>query len=333
MTLKDSNLKIGIVGTNFISDSFCEAAKAIGLELAAVYSRNAETAECFTKKHSIKNSFCDFQEFCCSGKINAAYIASPIACHYQQSKALLQHGKHVLCEKTITSNLAEFKVLRRLAGEKNLILLEAMRPAFDPVYNTIRQNIARCGKIRRAYFNFSQYSSRYDKYKNGITENAFNPELSNAAVMDIGVYCTYLCAMYFGRPDSIISRSVKLANGFEGQGEAILGYGDMTVNIVYSKIAQSHSDSTILGEDGELSFGHALPKINKLVFASKSGEKIDIPLNAAQNNMVYEIYEFERFISQGAGNEKYLDASEISLEIVDEIRRQNGIIFPADNLR
>lgn len=44
------------------------------------------------------------------------------------------------------------------------------------------------GTIRRATLQYCQYSSRYDNYKRGIVENAFKPELSNGALMDIGVY-------------------------------------------------------------------------------------------------------------------------------------------------
>lgn len=37
-------LKIGIIGTNFISDDFCDAAAQVdGIELYAVYSRSADT--------------------------------------------------------------------------------------------------------------------------------------------------------------------------------------------------------------------------------------------------------------------------------------------------
>lgn len=326
----NDTLKIGIIGTNFISDLFCEAAKKTGVEICAIYSRNENTANSFADKHSIEHRFCDFDAFAKSELINAVYVASPICCHYPQAKILLGSGKHVLCEKAITSNLSQLKELRAIATEKRLVLLEAMRPAFDPVYETIRENIAKCGKLRRAHFEFCQYSSRYDKFKNGIIENAFNPALSNAAVMDIGIYCIYLCTMYFGKPQSIISRSVKLCNGFEGQGEAILSYGDMTVNIVYSKISQSHSKSYILGENGQLLFGSALPKINSLCYSANDGTTEEIALPIVQNNMIYEIDAFSRFIKSGHGHEGYLDISEISMSIADEIRRQNRVMFPDD---
>jgi len=48
------NLRIGIVGTNFISDWFYEAARdASGVQVEAVYSRKLDTGEAFAKKHGI----------------------------------------------------------------------------------------------------------------------------------------------------------------------------------------------------------------------------------------------------------------------------------------
>lgn len=66
-----------------------------------------------------------------------------------------------------------------------------MRPDFDPAFDMIKNALPRIGKIRRASFEFCQYSSRYDRFKDGIIENAFNPALGNAAVSDIGVYCIH----------------------------------------------------------------------------------------------------------------------------------------------
>ena len=51
-------LKIGIIGTNFISDDFCDAAAQVdGIELYAVYSRSADTGNHFAERHNIPTVF------------------------------------------------------------------------------------------------------------------------------------------------------------------------------------------------------------------------------------------------------------------------------------
>ena len=122
-----------------------------------------------------------------------------------------------------------------------------MRPDFDPAFDLIEENLPRIGKLRRATFEFCQYSSRYDSYREGIIQNAFNPELGNAAVMDIGVYCIHSLVRLFGMPQSIRALSTKLPNGFDGSGIVLMEYDGMTAEAVYSKISVSVNPSVLQG--------------------------------------------------------------------------------------
>ena len=98
------NLNIGIIGTNFISSDFCEAAASVPeAELYAVYSRKQETGDGFAKKHGIPRVYTDYDAFLDSG-LNAVYVASPNFVHCEQTLKALRRGKHVLCEKVMAVN-------------------------------------------------------------------------------------------------------------------------------------------------------------------------------------------------------------------------------------
>ena len=195
-----SKLKLGIIGSNFVSDWLCEATRLTeDFELRAVFSRTAEKGNAFAEKQSIGKVYTDFEQFL-SSDIDAVYIASPNFAHAAQAVAAAEHGKHVLCEKPVSSNLAEYRAMRRAAHEHKVVLLEAMRPAFDPALEAVKRLLPKIGRIRRASFEFCQYSSRYDKYREGEILQAFKSEFSNAAVMDIGVYHIHFCLRLFGRP-------------------------------------------------------------------------------------------------------------------------------------
>ena len=192
-------LKIGIIGTNFISDDFCDAAAQVdGIELYAVYSRSADTGNHFAERHNIPTVFTDYEQFLDS-PIDAVYVASPNFAHCSQSIKAMEKKKHVLCEKVMASNEQEALSMIECAKKNHVVLLEAMRPDFDPAFDMIKNALPRIGKIRRASFEFCQYSSRYDRFKDGIIENAFNPALGNAAVSDIGVYCIHSLVRLFTR--------------------------------------------------------------------------------------------------------------------------------------
>ena len=49
--------------------------------------------------------------------------------------------------------------------------------------------------------------------------------------------------------------------------------------------------------------------------------------------MIYETRDFIRLIQEKKADHEYLEASEIEMDISDEVRRQNGIVFPADKIR
>ena len=327
-------LKIGMIGTNFISDDFCAAAAQVpGAELSAVYSRKQETGDAFAARHGIPQVYTDYDEFLDSG-LDAVYVASPNFAHCAQTLKALNHKKHVLCEKVMAVNEQEVRSMIDCARQNNVVLLEAMRPDFDPAYDLIEQNLPRIGKLRRATFEFCQYSSRYDSFREGIIQNAFNPELGNAAVMDIGVYCIHSLVRLFGAPKNVKAFSTKLSNGFDGSGIVLLEYEDMTAEAVYSKIAVSVNPSVLQGEDGSIMIDYiSKPESVSLRLRESARDTLTggtikkLPYTPAKNNMIFEIQEFLKLIEKKEVDHKYLKYSLGTIRVLDEVRRQTGIRF------
>lgn len=325
-------IKIGIIGTNFISDDFCNAAiKVPGAVLRAVYSRKVETGAAFAERHSIPEVFTDYKKFL-SSDIDAVYVASPNFIHCSQTIMALEHKKHVLCEKVMAVNEAEVRSMIDCARRNQVVLLEAMRPDFDPAFDIVEQNLNRIGRLRRATFEFCQYSSRYDKFREGIVMNAFDPTLGNAAVMDIGVYCIHSLVRLFGMPQEIQAFSTKLSNDFDGSGIVLMKYETMIAEAVYSKISVSVNPSVIQGEDGSILIDY-ISKPEKICLQLREGARDTLegagreilPFIPADNNMIYEIQEFIKLISENNIDHKYLQYSLDTIRVIDEVRRQTCI--------
>lgn len=320
------NLKIGIIGTNFISDDFCDAAKQTdGIELYAVYSRSSDTGTAFADRHNIPAVFTDYDDFLDS-QIDAVYVASPNFAHCAQSIKAMEHKKHVLCEKVMASNKQEALLMIECARKNQVVLLEAMRPDFDPAFEIIENTLPRIGKIRRATFEFCQYSSRYDRFKEGIVENAFNPELGNAAVSDIGVYCIHSFVRLFGAPKNIQFMSSFLENNFECSGIILMKYQDMIAEAVYSKVTVSSNPSIIQGEDGSILIDYiSHPSQIELRLREGSRDPIDggikesFSYTPVNNNMIYEIKKFISLIENNETDHKYLSYSLDTIRIIDRV--------------
>lgn len=317
-------VKLGIVGTNFVSDWMVEASKECrGVVVNAIYSRDAKSGKAFAERHGIENYYTDY--YAMLRDVDAVYIASPNYAHCEQAVAAMQRGRDVLCEKMMAASYGQALRMRACADKNEVILLEAMRTDFDPSFAAIREGVKRIGRIRRAHLEYCQYSSRYDKFKEGEVLNAFNPEIGNSALADIGIYPLHTAMMLFGKPKGIKASSTFLDNGFEGMGHITLEYEGMLCEITYSKITDSATPSVIEGEEGSL----IIDRINgarRIILRTRDGVSEDIPFDYRPDNMVYELQAFIDMLYMRRSNIPYLDATLEAICVVNEAYRQTGAL-------
>ena len=322
-------IRFGMIGTGKIAEKFWQANRyGKDFELTAVYSRTLERARQFGFQKGQLQYFDDLEAFANSDCIDAVYVASPNCCHYEQVMTLLKAGKHVLCEKPMASNLEQAQEMFAEAEKQNLILLEGMRSIYAPSFQKMIPYMETLGTIRRATLQYCQYSSRYDNYKRGIVENAFKPELSNGALMDIGVYVVSCMIRLFGAPKSIKASGVKLHNGVDGAGTILMEYPDMIGEAIYSKITDSAMPSQIQGEDASM-LVQEIENVKDLRIVRK-GVVQSIHFEQSDNILNYETQEFIKMIKTGMGWEKSKEITLETMKVLDEARKQLHIVFPAD---
>lgn len=329
-------IRFGVVGRNFVADWMIDGGRRDPrFELVAVCSRSEDTGRAFAHKHNIPMVFTSLEEMAGRPDIDAVYIASPNYVHARQAILCMNAGKHVLCEKPMASNAREVMSMIESARTNGVTLMEAMIPTLSPAFSVIRDNMHRVGTVRRYFSSYCQYSSRYDALKEGMVANAFKPELSNGAVMDIGVYCLYPMVSLFGKPSAVVASTLKLSTGVDGQGTVIGRYDGFDAVVMYSKIADSMLPTEIQGESGTLT----LDRINNprhVTFRphDKSLPVETLPVEPVESFYYYEIKEFIDMIESGRGesDKNTLATSLATVEVIDEIRRQSGIVYPADSL-
>ncbi|GGH75364.1 Gfo/Idh/MocA family protein [Saccharibacillus endophyticus] len=325
-------IRFGMIGTNFITERFIDAAQqAEGLELTAVYSRTEDRAQEFANRYGIGLTFTDLDEMAASDRIDAVYIASPNSLHAEQAILFLKQGKHVLCEKPMASNAREVRDMFAAAQESGAVLMEAVKTTLLPSFALLRENLHKIGTVRRYFANYGQYSSRYDAYKEGMVLNAFRPEFSNGALMDLGLYCIYPMVLLFGKPEEVKASAYMLESGVDGEGSLLARYPDMEGVVTFSKITDSHVPSEIQGELGSI----LIDKISEprnVQIRYRDGSVEDLSEPAGKPVMTYEIQEFVDVIRSGA-SESSVNSHACSLaaaEVMEEARQQFGLVFPAD---
>jgi predicted dehydrogenase len=326
-------VRFGVVGTNWITESFIKgASNHADFKLAAVYSRTIDKGVEFGAKFGVELTFTDLTEMAESDAIDAVYIASPNSLHASQAITLMENGKHVLCEKAIAANSSELTRMIATAREHNVVLMEALKSTVMPNFKAVQENLHKIGTVRRYFASYCQYSSRYDAYKAGKVLNAFDPAFAAGSLMDIGIYGVYPLVVLFGEPESVKASGVVLDSGIDGEGSLLLKYADMEAVILFSKITDSALPSEIQGEEGNI----VIDKISapsKVELKYRDGRIEDLSREQIADNMYYEAAEFITLIQQGKmeSENNSLENSRITMKILDEARRQIGVVFPSDN--
>ncbi|HHQ6591741.1 TPA: Gfo/Idh/MocA family protein [Serratia fonticola] len=323
-------IRFAVVGTNWITERFIDAAHESGkMRLTAIYSRKLEQAQAFGANYPVEHFFDSLEALAQSDVIDAVYIASPNSLHCQQSLLFLCHKKHVICEKPLASNLREVEQLVACARENQVVLFEAFKSAHLPNFLILQQALPKIGKLRKAFINYCQYSSRYPRYLAGENPNTFNPHFSNGSIMDIGYYCVASTVALFGAPQTVLASATLLDTGVDAHGSVCLNYGDFDVVISHSKVSNSDIPSEIQGEEGTL----VIEKISEAqgVVLTPRGENSQVLTQPQHiNTMLYEAQVFAELVEKRQVEHVGLENSLIVASLLTEIRRQTGVVFPAD---
>jgi predicted dehydrogenase len=326
-------IKLGTVGTGWITSTFIEAAQlSKQFKLTSVYSRSEEKAKLVADTYNASDVFTDIEEMAKSENIEAVYIASPNSVHYKHALLFLKNKKHVICEKPIFSNTKELEEAHKIAEANGVFLFEAIRSIHTPNFRILKEKLHMAGEIRSAILPYIKYSSRYDLFLNGEEPNIFSSIYSGGALVDLGVYPLYLAVGLFGVPDKVSYHPVKLRTGVDGSGTLVLEYKEFICTILCSKVSHSTILCEILGETGTFVLEDAAP-ISQIEFIdchTKAGQILSVPQE--EKDMVYECINFANIIeTRDKGKyEELRDLSKMVLQITEEARKQNNIIFASE---
>ncbi|HSN44687.1 MAG TPA: Gfo/Idh/MocA family oxidoreductase [Propionibacteriaceae bacterium] len=292
-------IQLATIGTSTITHQFAAALKGVeGIGLGGAYSRDAQRAAEAAASLGARRPWSDFEAMLASDEVDAVYVASPNAAHVGQCRAAILAGKHVIVEKPAVLTSGEWTDLVDLAEQQGVVLMEAMRSAYDPGMALVRELIAQLGTVRRVSFEYCQRSSRYDQVLAGQRVNIFDPALGGGALNDIGVYVASALVDLFGPPDRIRGEQVLVASGADGIGAAVAHYPGFVAQLAWSKITASDRPSVIEGELGTLTIDSvAQPgRLGLHLFGAAPAEHV---AEKAGSNLRYEI---ERFVDLIAGD-------------------------------
>lgn len=329
-------INLGIIGTGMITKSFVTTAEKSGeFKLKAVYSRTLSRAEEFGNQFNAESYFTNLDGFFTSDTFDTVYIASPNDMHFEQAKQAITNHKNVIVEKPAFSNPKEMKQITELLEKyPDVCFFEAARTIHEPSYQAIKDKIASMSEIQGAMLTYKKYSSRYDAYREGKNPNIFTLEHSAGALQDLGVYLVYDALGWFGVPQEVQYLPVKLENGIDGSGIAILKYPKFQVDLNIGKTANSYLSSEIYGLKDTIVMDNAadLNEV-KWIDDKKDVHQLGKPM---ENHLMSEIRDFAKIINDpNAEQNRQLRKQWLKLavevnQVLFDLRKSADIKFRAD---
>lgn len=197
-----AGLNWAVLGTGVIANEMASAMRGMGRRLYAVGSRTPAKAAAFAEAYGAAKVYGDFHEMFSDPGVDVIYLATPHNTHIGFLEEALSHGKHVLCEKSITLSSAELSRAEALAQAHGAVLAEAMTIYHMPLYKQLvrRAQSGEFGRVNLVQSNFGSCKD-YD-----MENRFFNKALAGGALLDIGVYALSLTRLFLSsRPDRVKS--------------------------------------------------------------------------------------------------------------------------------
>lgn len=325
-------MRIGILGTGMMANLVMETVKKMDFSYVAVLGRreSEDKVKALCLENGLDGYFLDYDELLDSD-VDTIYVALPNHLHYEFGRKALMRGKHVIIEKPVTANAEQLKDLVRTAQIKGVMMFEAMNIHYLPAYKALKDQLWQAGDPKIVSFNYSQYSSRYDAFKDGQILPVFDPMKAGGALMDLNVYNIHAIVGLFGKPWEV-RYEANMERGIDTSGVLTLDYGDFKAVAIGAKDCKAPVRCTIQGTKGCFVVPKPMSQMDGYERQLNSGETVEYRVEKPENRLYYEFAEFERIIREKdrEKEEEMLKISGIVSEILEEARRQNRIFtrFP-----
>jgi len=323
------NISIGIVGTNFVTEMFMTGINLVaGFNVVAVCATREESVAKFTAKYQVNQTFFDYRKLAEVDSLDAVYLAVPNHLHHEMALYFLNKKISVFCEKPLGVNPQQVMEMIEASNQDHTLLQDGIVPLYTENYLRLKENLENIGRLRRVVFTFARYSTRYDTYLRGENPPTFRLEFCNGSLLDMGVYCVAVAVGLFGRPAGVLANAIKLSNGVDCMGSAILIYDDFEVVIMHSKVTNSSITSEIQGEQGNL-YIDSISRMDKVFLHLRNQGPIQLGA-ATEDGFKDELLDFRdnllnrRVESRLVSHQLSYDIS----EVLYEIRKQSGISYP-----
>jgi predicted dehydrogenase len=130
--------------------------------------------------------------------VDAVVVSTCNVFHYEQVKAALEAGKHVLCEYPLVDDLAQYDELVALARGKGEVLHHGLTVRAESLHRTMKEALAGLGEPRAAYYRYYGGAKWY-----------IDPALRGDMFCGLHIHFIDQFVDLFGQPRGIVAHGIE----------------------------------------------------------------------------------------------------------------------------
>ncbi len=289
------------------------------VRLIGIHTRNPLVLEEQSKVYACRG-WLTAEQMLADPEIDVVYLATPTSLHVQHGRQVLKSGKHLWCEKPLSTSLPEAEALIEVTRTTGLSLAVICGPRYHPQFFALREQIVQgaVGQPKRieAAFHFPHVAP--DNFR-------YNPDLGGGALLDVGFYLLTVVEALVPARLTQLSCQLETETGYrvDTSGKAQLQFeGGLHADLSWGYGKAYQNSLRVAGNKAELIAGpffskpQNLPPFIRLI--SENGHRREIDFE--NKNQFIEMF---RAFSRGIPDKK------IRLQLIADADRSQKLINAA----
>jgi predicted dehydrogenase len=322
-------LRWGVIGLGWIAERFVRALRrGTRQEVVAVAARDGQRAAAFADRWEVGRAHAGYEALVADPEIDVVYVATTHQSHHPCALLALEAGKHTLVEKPITVNADELRQLADAARRHGVFCMEALWTLFLPKFDVLRQVIddGLLGEVRTVLADHGQHF--------GPEHRIMRHELAGGSLLDLGTYPVSLATWVLGRPERVLAAGQDAPNGVNGQASIVLSHAGGNQSLLHSTIlGRTPTTATIAGTEATATLAGSFYMPGDFAVTSADGAWLAWREPAIEHEALhFQAAHLARCVHDGLLESplRPLADSLVTIEVIDEVRRQLGIVYPTE---
>ena len=286
------NIAVWTVGEHARRNILPAINKSESVTLVGMFTRNIDVLNSQSKQYDC-HTYNDSGELLSDSNVEAVYISSPNAMHYEQVKQCLLSNKHVIVEKSALTSLEETQEVIDLAKSKGLVIMEAFMFLYHRQFSDLKELIKseKYGKILFVEANFG-----FPHLNKG--DIRYSKELAGGALNDAGAYTICAILDLLGSDSELIFSNLSTEGGsdVDTSGMAVFMKDNVKAVCKWAMGGSYKNEIIIWCEKGHIVVDRAFSKpenFNTCVKIFDNGKMVEIVNSGRDNHFINMLNDFD----------------------------------------